>query len=370
MRVAIVHDWLNGMRGGERVLEALLEIFPDSTIFTLFHERGKVSRLIESHPIVTSYLDRIPGIYRIYRNLLPLFPRAVESWNFAGYDLVLSSSHAVAKGVRPAGATHICYCHTPMRYIWDAEEDYQMSLPARLVFAAVRKRLQQWDCESSKRVHHFIANSRFVRERIRRYYGRESDVVPPPIDTEFFTPLQAHAREDFYLAAGALVSYKRLDVAVRAFNSLGRRLIVAGAGPELERLRGIAASIVDVRGRVSNDELRRLYRAARALVYVAREDFGMVAVEAQSCGCPVIAYGAGGLAEIVRDGINGLFFAEQHEHDVVDAVRRFEEREWPPQRVCQGTERFSRGIFQSHVRQIIESRAPEIARRNFAREPS
>src|SRR5262249_35057841 len=167
MRVAIVHDWLNGMRGGEKVLECLLEIFPEATIFTLFHEPGKLSPLIESHRIVTSWLDGIPGIYRLYRNFLPLFPRAVESWNFADYDLVVSSSHAVAKGVRTGAIPHICYCHTPMRYIWDAEDDYRMGTLTRMVFATMRTGLQQWDCEASKRVTHFIANSNFVRERIR-----------------------------------------------------------------------------------------------------------------------------------------------------------------------------------------------------------
>jgi len=370
MRVAIVHDWLNGMRGGEKVLETLLEMFPESTIFTLFHQRGRVSPRIESHTIVTSYLDRIPGIYRIYRNLLPLFPQAVESWDFAGYDLIISSSHAVAKGIKPRGIPHICYCHTPMRYIWDAEDDYRMSIPARIAFSVARKRLQRWDCESSKRAGHFIANSRFVRERIRRYYGRESDVVPPPIDTDFFTASAATPREDFYLAAGALVPYKRLDVAVRAFNLLGKRLIVAGAGPEFERLRRMAQPHVEVRGWTPSAELRRLYRTARALVYVAREDFGMVAVEAQSCGCPVIAYGVGGLTETVREGINGMFFSEQHEQDVIEAVGRFEHSEWAPERVSQGTERFSREVFQARIREIIESRAPAIASGYFAGAPA
>jgi glycosyltransferase involved in cell wall biosynthesis len=370
MRVALVHDWLNGMRGGEKVLEALLQMFPDATIFTLFHERGKVSTFIESHRIVTSPLDRIPGIYRFYRNLLPLFPRAVEAWDFEGYDLIFSSSHAVAKGVQSRGIPHICYCHTPMRYIWDAEDDYKMGLATRIVFGLVRSRLQRWDCEASKRVDHFIANSNFVRERIRRYYGRESDVVPPPIDTDFFNSSEVHPREDFYIATGALVPYKRFDVAVRAFNTLGKRLIVAGTGPELKRLRSIAASNVNVRGWVSNEELRRLYRSAKALIYAAREDFGMVAVEAQSCGCPVIAYGAGGLAEIVSDGVNGLFFAEQHPQDVIDAVERFEKAVWPSDKVSEGVEKYARGAFQGKIRQILKDRSIPITRDKLAVQPA
>jgi glycosyltransferase involved in cell wall biosynthesis len=370
MRVALVHDWLNGMRGGEKVLEALLDIFPQSTIFTLFHQRGKVSPRIESHPIVTSYLARAPGVFRFYRNYLPLFPRAVEAWDFGGYDLVVSSSHAVAKGVRPGRAYHLCYCHTPMRYIWDAEPDYRMNAVQRLAFRAVRDRLRRWDRETAGRVNHFIANSRFVADRITRYYGRESDVVSPPIDTDFFSLSQAHVREDFYLAAGALVSYKRFDVIVRAFNSLGKRLVIAGTGPELRNLRALAASNISIRGWVSNEELRGLYRTARALVYAAREDFGMVAVEARCCGCPVIAYDQGGLTETVRSGVSGLFFAAQTEIAVTDAVREFEGRTWPPEQVTAGVESFSRAEFETKVRNIIEIRAPEVARALSAEPPS
>jgi glycosyltransferase involved in cell wall biosynthesis len=354
MRVALVHDWLNGMRGGEKVLESLLAIFPEATIFTLFHERGKVSPLIESHRIVTSGLDRIPGIYRIYRNLLPLFPRAIESFDFSPYNLVVSSSHAVAKGINPHGAPHICYCHTPMRYIWDAEGDYRMNPLTHTVFRMIRGPLRTWDRESSKRVTQFIANSHFVQERIRRYYERESDIVPPPVDTDFFKVSESSVREDFYLATGALVPYKRFDLVVRVFNSLGKRLIIAGSGPELKKLRNMASSTIDIRGWVSNQELRRLYRSAKALVYVAREDFGIVGVEAQSCGCPVIANGIGGMAEIVREGVNGLLFAEQRESDVINAIERFEKMKWPPKQVSEGVERFSRGIFEAKIRHIIQ----------------
>src|SRR5215510_9210686 len=184
MHVAIVHDWLNGMRGGEKVLEGLLDVFPEAVIYTLFHEPGRVSPLIESHKIVTSWLNRVPGVYRQYRNLLPLFPKAVESFDLSGFDLVISSSHAVAKGVRAGSATHICYCHTPMRYVWDAEDDYGFRPIRRLAMRLSRPRLQRWDCEKANRVDHFIANSRFVRERIRSYYGRDAEVIYPPIATD------------------------------------------------------------------------------------------------------------------------------------------------------------------------------------------
>ena len=356
MKVAIIHDWLNGLRGGEKVLEAILELYPHATIYTLFHERGKVSPFIESHRIVDSWLQSIPGVYRHYRNLLPLFPAAIESWDLREFDLVISSSHAVAKGVRAPGALHICYCHTPMRYVWDAEDDYALGALRRAAFRVVRPRLQRWDCEAAARVDHFIANSRFVRERIREYYGRSAEVVHPPIDTHYFTPPALNQREDFYLAAGALVSYKRFDIVVQAFNANHRRLVVAGDGPDLQRLRRMATRNIDVRGWVTSEELRRLYRTARGLVFAAREDFGMVAVEAQACGCPVIAYGAGGSLETVQDGVNGILFAEQHPDDVIRAIHRFELQAWPLEQVRFRTETFSRESFKTRIKKFVEER--------------
>ncbi len=356
MRVAVIHDWLNGMRGGEKVLEALLDLYPSATVYTLFHERGKVSPLIESHPIVTSWLDRLPAIYRYYRNLLPLFPSAVESWDLRGFDLVISSSHAAAKGVRPSGALHVCYCHTPMRYIWDAEDDYTLSPWHHAGLGLVRGRLQRWDCEAAGRVDQFIANSRFVRERIRKYYGRDAEVIYPPIDTHFFTPSSSLERDDFFLAVGALVAYKRIDLVVQAFNTLNRRLIIAGAGPELKKLRGMAKSNIDFIGWVSDEKLRRLYQTAKGLVFPAREDFGMVAVEAQACGCPVIAFSAGGSLETVEDGLNGILFAEQSADDLVRAIRRFEMMSWPEGRIRHQVEMFSREAFKTGIRKVIDER--------------
>jgi glycosyltransferase involved in cell wall biosynthesis len=378
MRVAVVHDWLNGMRGGEKVLEAILELYPQAVIYTLFHEPGRVSQRILSHRIITSWLDRIPGVYRHYRNLLPLFPAAVESWDLSGYDLVISSSHAVAKGVRTGPATHVCYCHTPMRYVWDAEDDYAFNAAHRLAMHAIRGRLRRWDCEKARQVDRFVANSRFVRDRIRKYYGRDAVVIQPPIDTNFFTPgtspTSSDVREDFYLVAGALVPYKRVDLVIDAFNQLGHRLVVAGSGPALKSLRQRARGNIDnveFRGFVTDDELRRLYRSAKGLVMAAREDFGMVAVEAQACGCPVIAFGAGGGSETTQDGINGVLFAEQQVDDIVRAARRLESMTWPVDQVRRQVETFSRENFQVRFRKLItESIGEKSEARGRERQPA
>ncbi len=362
MKIAVVHDWLNGMRGGEKVLEAILELYPQSAVYTLFHQQRKVSRSIESHRIVTSWLNRIPGINRYYRYLLPLFPTAVESFDLRGFDLVISSSHAGAKGIRAAPAIHVCYCHTPMRYIWDAADDYGFNGSRYWAMRALRSRLRRWDCETADRVDYFIANSQFVQERIRRYYGRDSEIIYPPVDTEFFTPSSDRRREEFYLAAGALVPYKRIDKVIEAFNKLGRRLVVAGDGPELNRLRKTAQTNIEFRGWVTDEELRRLYRSARALVTAAREDFGIVVVEAQACGCPVVALSRGGSLETVRDGINGILFAEQQVDDIVRAIRRFETMTWPAEQVRHQVEKFSRENFQAGIRNFVS----QLANRNSA----
>jgi glycosyltransferase involved in cell wall biosynthesis len=353
------------MRGGERVLEALLELYPSATVYTLFHERGKVSPLIESRPIVTSWLDRIPGIYRYYRNLLPLFPFAVESWNLKDFDLIISSSHAVAKGVRRGNCLHISYCHTPMRYVWDAERDYAFNPVRQLGMALVRNSLRRWDRETAGRVDHFIANSHFVRERIRKYYNREADIVYPPVDTSFFRP-SVNTRDKFYLAAGALVPYKRFDVAIEAFNNLGYPLVIAGAGPELKRLRKLARGNVQFFGWVTDEELRRLYQSARALVFPAREDFGMIPVEAQACGCPVIAYAAGGCLETVQHELSGLLFSKQSANEMIRTIRQFETLPWPEDRVRHQVEIFSRESFKTRIREIVDEWQGQQKPRDFA----
>jgi glycosyltransferase involved in cell wall biosynthesis len=356
MKVAIVHDWLNGMRGGEKVLESLLELYPEATIYTLFFEPVKVSKTIAGRRIVTSWLQRVPGIFQHYRHFLPFFPRAVESFDLTGFDLVISSSHAVAKAARAApGALHVCYCHTPMRYVWDPSS-YAMRGHQRAALRTVSPRLKRWDRESSVGVDFFIANSEFVRGRIRQYYDRDATVIYPPVDVRFFTPSAETAREDFYLAAGALVPYKRFDLVLEAFARLGRRLVVAGSGPELKRLKGLAGANVEFTGWVSASELRRLFRSARAFVFAGREDFGIMPVEARACGCPVIALAEGGVPESVEDGISGILFATQDAQAIGEAVRRFENVKWPVEQVRSQVERFGSERFKREVHDFIRER--------------
>jgi glycosyltransferase involved in cell wall biosynthesis len=367
MKTAIVHDWLNGMRGGEKVLEALLELYPDAPVYTLLYEKGKVSSAIATRQIVTSWMNQVPGIYFNYRNFLPLFPAAVQSFDLSGFDLVISSSHAVAKAARTQAALHVSYCHTPMRYLWDSGSEYPMRAHQRVALNAIRKRLRRWDRNTAQRVDYFIANSEFVQKRIRQYYGRDSEVIYPPVDIRFYTPAGENAREDFYLAAGAMVSYKRLDVVLEAFRRTSRRLLVVGNGPEFNRLQRLAGPNVRFLGWVSDAELRDLYQRARALVFAAREDFGIMPVEARACGCPVIGLAEGGVAETVRDGVSGVLFAEQDPEAILRAIERFEAAPLSGDQVRSGVEEFSRERFKEQVRRFIEEK---IGRSPEARETS
>ena len=315
-RVALVHDWLTGMRGGEKVLEILAGLFPGAPIYTLFHFRGSVSPEIESHPIHTSFLQRAPGLRRGYRRYLPFFPAAIEALDLTGYDLIVSSSHCVAKGVIPSpDALHVCYCHTPMRYAWDQEHVYfpkRDGLAARLRGLALSA-LRSWDASSASRVHQYVANSGFVARRISTYYGRGAEVVHPPVDTEFFQPGPEpgiYPDTGYCLMVSALAPYKKVEVAMAACERLGLELRIVGDGPEMARLRAIAGPRTRLLGNVGREALRDLYRGARLFLQPGVEDFGIASVEALACGTPVVAAARGGILDIVEDGRHGLLYPD------------------------------------------------------------
>ena len=315
MRTAIVHDWLTGMRGGEKVLLSLLRLFPDATIFTLLHVRGSVAPEIEARPIRTTFVQHLPGAARRYRHYLPLFPAAAATLDLSGFDLVISSSHCVAKGVRvPPGALHVCYCHTPMRYVWDRFDEYfgveRVGRLQNKVLQVIAEGLRAWDVATAPRVHAFVSNSAYVAGRIRRYYGREATVIPPPVDTDFFTPDDNGHAGDYDLIVSALAPYKRLELAIDAYRGSGRALKIVGTGPEAERLRGIAGPEVTFLGHVDDVALRDLYRRSRAVIMPGVEDFGIVPLEAMACGRPAIVYAEGGGPESVIDGETGIVFHE------------------------------------------------------------
>jgi glycosyltransferase involved in cell wall biosynthesis len=317
---------LNGMRGGEKVLETILPLVPNPTVFTLFHTPGSVSPSIERVPIRASFLNAMPFSRRSYRHYLPLFARAVESFDLSGFDLVVSSSHCVAKGaIARGGAPHLCYCHTPVRYAYEQFDLYFPRETTRLyaLKAAAIARLRAWDIRTSSRPTRYLANSTAVADRIRRHYGREATVCPPPVDVAFFQPAPTPApRADYLLAVGALVAYKRHDLAIEAARRLGRRLVLVGRGPEERRLRALAPSCVEILPGASPGELRELYRGCAFYLQPGEEDFGIAAVEALACGSPVVALGKGGARDIVRDGVNGVLYAGDTADALAEAVRR------------------------------------------------
>ena len=365
LRVALIHDWLTGMRGGERCLEVFCELFPEADLFTLLHVAGSVTPVIERRRIVTSFIQRLPVVATRYRYYLPLFPAAVESFDLRGYDLVLSSSHCVAKGARPApGVPHVSYCFTPMRYVWDRYDDYfgrGAGLLTRTLMPPVAARLRRWDRASSDRVDRFAAISRHVAARIDRYYGRTAEVIYPPVDVRRFE-VATGDDDGFYLVVSALVPYKRLDLAVQAAHLLDRRLLVVGGGPEERSLRALAGSRVEFLGRRSDEEVAELYRRCRAVLFPGLEDFGIVPLEAMAAGRPVIAFAAGGALEtIVAPGEErsptGVFFHAQTVDALADAMRRLEGGGvvFDPKALRARAEEFDRARFKDRVASFIGS---------------
>ncbi len=337
------------MRGGERVLEALCTLYPDAELFTLLHVPGSVSPEIERRLAHTSLVQRLPAAARLYRHYLPFFPFAIEQFDLDRFDLILSSSHCAAKAVvRPGRSVHVCYCHSPMRYAWDQFDAYfgeeRIGRVPALLLRHYMRRLARWDAETAARVDSFVANSRHVAGRIGRYYGRAAVVVHPPVDTEFFTP-EGRLTDNYLLVVSALVPYKRLDLAIAAAEAARMPLKVVGRGPELPRLRRLASSNVEFLGARSNEEIRDLYRGAAALLMPGEEDFGMVPVEAQACGCPVVALARGGALETVVDGLSGILVTEASVSAFVDGLQRVRALSVDVPALRRQAERFSKHAF-------------------------
>jgi glycosyltransferase involved in cell wall biosynthesis len=360
VRTAIIHDWLTGMRGGEKVLEVICERFPDAELFTLLHVKGSVSPIIEQRLIHTSLLGALPGVRRYYRECLPLFPTLVERFDLDRFDLVISSSHCVAKSVlvRP-DATHVCYCHTPMRYAWDQFDAYFGparigQLPSRVMRMAM-ERLARWDRETASRASRYLTNSHYVAGRIRRYYNREATVVYPPVDTEYFRPAGTRP-EPYALVVSALVPYKRIDLAIEACRLANTPLKIVGSGPERSALERTARGAqVQFLGRLPDERIRDLYQRAMVVLQPGEEDFGLVPLEAQACGRPVVAYGRGGACESVVADQTGILVEEPAAPAFAEAIARAFAHPFDGAVIRAHAERFGRSRFGDEIEQLIRA---------------
>ena len=360
-RVALVHDWLTGMRGGEKVLEALVDLVPHATLFTLLHVSGAVSQRLEALRPRVSFVQHLPAARRRYRWYVGLFPMAVEQFDLDGFDLVLSTSHCAAKSVVAAGrARHVCYCHTPMRYAWDQFDNYfgpQRVGPLRnRLFRIAFSRLARWDAATAGRVDRYVANSRHVAARIRRYYNREATVVHPPVDTAFYCP-NGSPPGSYFLIVSALVPYKRIDMAMEACRLADVPLRIAGEGPERARLEALAGPGVEFMGWRSDEEIRELYRGARALLLPGEEDFGIAPVEALACGRPVVGLARGGVTETVTDGASGVLVAEPTAAAYAAGIARAAALDFDAEHIRSQALRFSRTRFHDEMRPLIEDAA-------------
>jgi glycosyltransferase involved in cell wall biosynthesis len=355
---ALVHHWLVATRGGERVLEALAELFPSADLFTLVCDKSKIAESLRSRHVRSSLLQNLPGARSWYRYYLPLFPFATERMNLSGYDLIISSDAATVKGVRTGAATtHICYCHTPIRYVWNGYETYYRTAGwvSRQALRMVRKRLCDWDYDAAQRVTLFVANSRNVQKRIKECYERESCVIYPPIDTERFSlaPARFTQHEKFFLVVSRLVPYKGIDLLIEAFNKSRRPLVIIGDGPERQKLESRAGPTIRFLGSQSDVAVVQAMQQCSAFVFAGEEDFGMVMAEAQACGKPVIALGCGGAAEIVIPGITGILFDEPSVASLTEALERFDRAAFDPHAIRNNSLRFGREHFLREFSDLV-----------------
>lgn len=363
MKTALIHDWLVNLGGAEKVLEAIYEIYP-SPIYTLLSNKERLKGTIfERAEIINSFIQKMPMAGKIYRKYLVFFPLAIEQFDLSSYDLIISSSHAIAKGVlRKTDQIHICYCHTPIRYGWDLYHVYMKESGLKrglrgLIAKIILHYIRIWDQATVNRVDYFIANSRYTKKRINKHYGREAVVIYPPVDVDCFELYTK--KEDFYLTVSRMVPYKRIDIIVEAFNRIPeRRLVIIGEGPTLKSIKSKARSNIEILGFQPFSVLRSYMERARAFVFAAEEDFGIAPVEAMACGTPVIAYGKGGIIESVLEGRTGLFFGEQTPESVIMAIRDFERLvdKMDPFEIRKNAERFSRERFKREFKEFVEEK--------------
>lgn len=358
MRIALVHEFLNQLGGAERVLQNFLEIWPDATVHLLIYDKRKTFGLFEAYNKILSFLNNLPLAHSHHRWLLPLMPYAVSRFDFRDYDVVLSDSSSFAKGVKTKNKLHVCYCHTPTRFLWTESASYISSQPypffvkffAKLILPLIKA----WDYRAARRPDYFIANSENVRRRIKKYYGRESVVMPPPVDTELFHP--ENHKENYFFVASRLEPYKKIELVIRAFNELGWPLKVAGSGTTSERLRAIARSNIEFLGRVSDEELRRRYSEAQAFIFPAEEDAGIMPLEAQACGTPVIAFRAGGALETIIEGVTGEFFDQQTPESLIAVLKSFNLAKYNAQVIRENAVKFDKKAFQKKIKDFMEEK--------------
>jgi len=357
MKVAIVHYWLVGMRGGEKVIEALCKIYPQADIFTHVYVPEAVSKTIRSHRVTTTFVSKLPRAARHYKNYLPLMPMALEQIDLRGYDLIISSESGPAKGIiPPPDSFHVCYCHSPMRYIWNMYHDYRETAGPlkRALMLPLAHYLRTWDAVSSTRVDQYIANSRNVAARVYRYYRRTAEVIPPPVDVDAFEVVSENALGDYYLMVGELVGYKRPDLAIKAFNQMKVPLVVIGGGELLDEARRLAGPTVKVLGPQPFEVLRHHYARCRALIFPGEEDFGIVPVEAMASGRPVIAYGRGGALETVIPGLSGVFFSTQSVEAIVEAEKEVRNMRFIPQKIVSHARIFHADGFAARLSSYVD----------------
>jgi glycosyltransferase involved in cell wall biosynthesis len=366
MKVAIIQEWLAGMGGSEKVVLALKEIFPQAPIYTTVYNPAKVDPAFHTMDIRTSFIQRLPYGKTKYQAYLPLMPTAVEQFDLSGYDVVISSNHCVSKGVITGVNTmHVCYCHTPMRYAWDFYHEYLngkgVGKVKRALIPWLMNYIRMWDRLSADRVDYFIANSAYVARRIKKHYRREAEVIYPPVETSFYTPNGQQG--NYFFTVSRLIPYKRIDIAVEAFNKLGLPLKIAGVGPEKDRLQAMAKGNIEFLGRISDDEMKKHYASCQAFLFPGEEDFGITPVEAQAAGRPVIAFGSGGCLETVVPGLSGEFFSAQTPEALAEIIRKFDAARYNPLEIRKNAERFDKEVFNTEIRKFVETKYGEFCLR-------